>query len=550
MVKFGWDKLKRFLAQANSWTGQQTFSNIAVTGGTISGVTQTDNFTTSTDPATSAAVTTAIVDAYNGVLITLTGAGNAQTLGTPTASTIKKFTVINNDTSTNSIVVNGITLTAGKSQTWIYDGSAWSEIDLGITSLPVPVNQGGTGQVTAQTAINALTAVSGATLNDVLTKDGSGNAVFAANVGGIPVAAAGGTVDAITANYTPDVTLSDQKMVAVVAAGANTSTTPSFAPDGLTAHTIVKNGGQALVAGDISGAGHVIILEYNLANTRWELLNPKVPAAFDPASPGAIGGTTAGTIRGLIDEETEAASDTLTANQLSGGMIDNIGQGANNVNYTLPAAAEGYNFVVVAGEPSANYLRITAAVAGTMIVDGVPNKNYASFATPALGNFLTAFTAKSAPGSEGILTGAALAIGSTKSSVANGAFTYYIAGTKYAKGATAAGTAPNAVTTAQNKYGCQAFDIGADGTIDPISCTNIAAGLDSAALAYADLPDVAANHVRIGYVTAMSSDAGGFVWATTLFDDAAVTEAYTSTAAYTAIYNWIVTTGSGSVTTN
>ena len=37
MVKFGWDKLKRLLAQANTWTGQQTFSNIAVTGGTIGG---------------------------------------------------------------------------------------------------------------------------------------------------------------------------------------------------------------------------------------------------------------------------------------------------------------------------------------------------------------------------------------------------------------------------------------------------------------------------------------------------------------------------------
>ena len=31
MVKFGWDKLKRFLAQANSWTGTQTFATIAVT---------------------------------------------------------------------------------------------------------------------------------------------------------------------------------------------------------------------------------------------------------------------------------------------------------------------------------------------------------------------------------------------------------------------------------------------------------------------------------------------------------------------------------------
>ena len=143
----------------------------------------------------------------------------------------------------------------------------------GITDLAI--EDGGTSASTAQDAINALSAVSGATNEHVLTKDtATGNAVFKANVGGIPVAAAGGTVDAITADYTPDVTLADQKMVAVVAAGANTSTTPTFAPDGLTAHTIVKNGGSALVAGDIAGAGHVIILGYNLANTRWEILNP------------------------------------------------------------------------------------------------------------------------------------------------------------------------------------------------------------------------------------------------------------------------------------
>lgn len=90
----------------------------------------------------------------------------------------------------------------------------------------------------------------------------------------LPRAAAGGTADAITADFTPNITLSDMMTVAVVAGAANTTTTPTFAPDGLTAHTIVKRGGNALAANDIAGAGHVILLCYNLANTRWELLNP------------------------------------------------------------------------------------------------------------------------------------------------------------------------------------------------------------------------------------------------------------------------------------
>jgi hypothetical protein len=93
----------------------------------------------------------------------------------------------------------------------------------------------------------------------------------------LPIVAAGGTVDAITADYTPDITLSSMRIVAFVASGANTSATPTFAPDGLTAHTIVRYGGQALVAGDIPAALAVCLLQYNLANTRWELLNPAQP---------------------------------------------------------------------------------------------------------------------------------------------------------------------------------------------------------------------------------------------------------------------------------
>ncbi len=88
----------------------------------------------------------------------------------------------------------------------------------------------------------------------------------------IPIATAGGTVDAITATYTPALTLSDGVLAAFIASGANTSTTPTFSPNGLTAHTLTKNGGNPLVAGDLSNLG-VYIAEYNLANTRWELLD-------------------------------------------------------------------------------------------------------------------------------------------------------------------------------------------------------------------------------------------------------------------------------------
>lgn len=91
---------------------------------------------------------------------------------------------------------------------------------------------------------------------------------------GMPIASAGGTVDAITVDYTPDITLADKQLVAFIASGANTSATPTFQPDGLTAHVMTKRGGAALVAGDIPGAGAIIIAEYNLTSTRWEIANP------------------------------------------------------------------------------------------------------------------------------------------------------------------------------------------------------------------------------------------------------------------------------------
>jgi hypothetical protein len=134
----GWDEIRRFLAKANIWTGKQTFSDIAVTGGTISGVTFAENFTTSADPAENAAVTTAIVDSYDGVVVTLSAAGNTQTLQNPTtAATIRKFMVINDDDSTYDlpVVANSVTftLTPGEGQCFIWDGSAWGPTNLSTT---------------------------------------------------------------------------------------------------------------------------------------------------------------------------------------------------------------------------------------------------------------------------------------------------------------------------------------------------------------------------------------------------------------------------------
>lgn len=86
----------------------------------------------------------------------------------------------------------------------------------------------------------------------------------------------GGTVDAITATFSPlHGTLHDGQEFAVRAAGANTLAAPTFSPDTTTARIIYKLGKQALAPGDIYGANHEIKLKYHVDTVPWfELLNP------------------------------------------------------------------------------------------------------------------------------------------------------------------------------------------------------------------------------------------------------------------------------------
>lgn len=91
--------------------------------------------------------------------------------------------------------------------------------------------------------------------------------------------AAGGTANALTAALpnSPQTALADKMQLSVRAAAANTSTTPTL---NLTlgavatgAKTIVKGALSPLAAGDIAGAGAVLLLQYNATADKWVLLN-------------------------------------------------------------------------------------------------------------------------------------------------------------------------------------------------------------------------------------------------------------------------------------
>jgi len=274
---------------------------------------------------------------------------------------------------------------------------------------------------------------------------------------------------------------------------------------------------------------------------------------IDTIDLGAINLLTSGTIGSKFPTVAGGAADlSLSVAQVSGTNISNTGQGVNNRNHTLPVAEAGLVFIGSVGEAQgASYYRFTANTTPTpddfMCLNGTCGKTYVSIAAPTQGAQVMCRTEQIA--STGIKTGAALAIGTTNTAVANGAFTFDIGGTGYAKAATAAGTAPGNDVIPQSSFGAVAFDIGADGTIDAIEATDNATGYASAVLAVAGLPAVAAAHTRMGNVTASKSD-GTFTFGTTALDAASTTVAYTSSTAYTKPYNWMCNSSVGTWVTD
>lgn len=87
-------------------------------------------------------------------------------------------------------------------------------------------------------------------------------------------AAGGGTAQAQTATYSPAATLTDGFEVCWKPIAANSGAAPTFSPNGLAAHTIVRQAGAALLANDIITTAQACAI-YNTTGTQWELQNPQ-----------------------------------------------------------------------------------------------------------------------------------------------------------------------------------------------------------------------------------------------------------------------------------
>lgn len=227
--------------------------------------------------------------------------------------------------------------------------------------------------------------------------------------------------------------------------------------------------------------------------------------------------------------QTEPALEPISLDELKLHLRLSSGSFADNIDETQSLNPDVYTPATYNGA-SVDVLGYTALVVlnsgenlagGTVDVHIEESDDDAAWTDWATGAFLQVTV-------DGMLTSASLGIGTTDTKVASAAFTFYVAGTEYTRGAVAGGTAPGNDVIPVNKYGAVAFDIGINGVIDVIEAGGNAAGYNTAILAIAGIAAAGAGHVRMGTITAMRT-AGAFTFGTTALDDADSTVAYTDT---------------------
>ncbi|MFA6290129.1 MAG: hypothetical protein WC637_00030 [Victivallales bacterium] len=207
------------------------------------------------------------------------------------------------------------------------------------------------------------------------------------------VAITGGTITGLTNLVSSGGSLSGFTLLS-----GNTITGTGLAPS----KAVVTNASKNLASSDditafVTAASATTAGKVELATEAEAILTSMNTVAVTPeglvgklASPGAIGGTTAGTLRYILDEDVVTSSSTLTVNQVSGALINNYGQADDTVIY-LPTAAAGYNFTAIIGQTVAKYLRIRAGAADKIYLDGAAGNDsgyvYVSYTT--IGNALS-----------------------------------------------------------------------------------------------------------------------------------------------------------------
>ena len=179
-----------------------------------------------------------ILDGNN---VTIAGGGGLTSVASATDTVTVETTGVLEDLNTlGAPSANGEFIVATGSGAFAYESGADARLSLGLGTMAtqnanlvaitggsitgitdLAITDGGTGASTAQAAIDALTAVSGATTGHVLTKDGSGNATFQAATGGISGTIA---VNQVTVGTGPDTIGGSNSLLFVETSGLTVTT--------------------------------------------------------------------------------------------------------------------------------------------------------------------------------------------------------------------------------------------------------------------------------------------------------------------------------------
>ena len=178
--------------------------------------------------------------------------------------------------------------------------------------------------------------------------------------GGDLMATVGGTADALTATFTPNITsLATSVRVLLKGCIANATSTPTFAAGTTTPTAIVKANNQPLAMGDILGDAD---LEFNLGYGKWVLLNPATGSSSSsiPEKPqcvlsGPVDSNGYAAFGGSVGTATLTTSGTLKATCYAGNGLHYTGSIINPA-WTAPGGSgTGYLYLdqVTPGAPTA-----------------------------------------------------------------------------------------------------------------------------------------------------------------------------------------------------
>lgn len=266
-------------------------------------------------------------------------------------STLHRVKVSNNNGSFVQLVQSGA------------DINTSDQVTVTHLSSGLPINQGGSGTNTSITGIlqGGVSNFSAATAN---------------NIASITWVAGGGSANVQTATYAPAVTsLQSGLQLCWLPVAANTTTTPTFAPNGLTAHTIVKAGG-AVAASDLVTTKQACAV-YNTTGTQWELQNPQttsggggtVTTSGTPASGNLtfFSGGTAITNGDLTGDATTSGTSAVSVVKVNGGSLPTNGfvvksSGAGQIINANANDLTNINWIAGGGTANAQSANMTVAV--------------------------------------------------------------------------------------------------------------------------------------------------------------------------------------------